>query len=113
VTADFGINPKTVAHLWYTTIKQIPLYQPHAPIDPVAIVNNLLASVFDTKFKNAGRKPKFVPEVVLDETKTIDPFARRTIRSLARDITYGFTVTIRVESVNGLVGTELFRSRAT
>ena len=26
VATDFGINPKTVDHLWHTTMKQVPLY---------------------------------------------------------------------------------------
>jgi hypothetical protein len=83
VAADFEIHPKTVAHLWYTTMKQVPTYQAHAPIDPAAIVANLPASVFDTKFKNAGRKPTYDAEDVIQEIKNIDPSARRSIRSLA------------------------------
>jgi hypothetical protein len=35
------------------------------------------------KFANAGRKPQFDHETVLQETKNIDPNARRSIRSLA------------------------------
>jgi hypothetical protein len=35
------------------------------------------------KFKNAGRKPQYEPETVLQEIKIIDPNKRRSVRSLA------------------------------
>jgi hypothetical protein len=57
--------------------------RPNLPIDPPFILANLPATVFDTKFKNAGQKPQYEPETVLQEIKIIDPNKRCSVRSLA------------------------------
>jgi hypothetical protein len=62
---------------------QVNGYQANLPIDPPFIVANLPTTVFDTKFKNAGQKPQYEPEQVLQEIKIIDPNKRRSVRSLA------------------------------
>jgi hypothetical protein len=79
----FQIDPKTVGKLWKSTMIQVNGYQPNLPIDPPFIAANLPTTVFDTKFKNAGRKPQYEPETVLQEIEIIDPNKRRSIRSLA------------------------------
>jgi hypothetical protein len=58
VGEHFEIDPKTVGKLWKSTLIQVNGYQPNLPIDPPFILANLPATVFDTKFKNAGRKPQ-------------------------------------------------------
>jgi hypothetical protein len=58
-------------------------YQPNLPLDPPFIVSNLPTTVFDTKFKNAGQKPQYDHETVLQEIKIIDPNKRHSVRSLA------------------------------
>jgi hypothetical protein len=73
VADHFEIDPKTVAKLWRSTMTQVNGYQANLPIDPRYIVANLPTTVFDTKFKNAGRKPKYEPEQVLQEIEIIDP----------------------------------------
>jgi hypothetical protein len=60
----------------------IPGYLSNAPIDPKIIADNVPPAVFETKFVNAGQKPQFDHETVLQEIKKIDPNARRSIRSL-------------------------------
>jgi hypothetical protein len=52
------------------------------PIDPPFIASNFPTTVFDTKFKNAGQKPQYNHETVLQEIKIIDPNSRRSVRSL-------------------------------
>ncbi|KAG7337411.1 hypothetical protein IV203_033525 [Nitzschia inconspicua] len=77
------IHPRTVANLWYSTLKQIPGYQPNTPLDPVSLLANVPETAFTTKFENSGRNPKHDRDMLLQEIKNIDPTARRTIRSLA------------------------------
>jgi hypothetical protein len=83
VGEHFEIDPKTVGKLWKSTMIQVNGYQPNLPIDPPFILANLPATVFDTKFKNAGQKPQYEPEQVLREIEIIDPNKRRSVRSLA------------------------------
>jgi hypothetical protein len=83
VADHFEIDPKTVGKLWKSTMIQVNGYQPNLPIDPPLIVANLPTTVFDTKFKNAGRKPQYEPETVLQEIEITDPNKRRSVGSLA------------------------------
>jgi hypothetical protein len=75
--------PATVSNLWHTTMEMVPGYEAKAPIDPSFVVANVPPEAFETKFKNAGQKPQFDHETVLQEIKNIDPNARRSIRFLA------------------------------
>jgi hypothetical protein len=59
VGEHYVIDPKTVAKLWSSTMIQVNGYQPNLPIDPPFVVSNIPTTAFDTKFQNAGRKPKF------------------------------------------------------
>ena len=97
VAEAFNIRPKTVSKLWHTTMKMVPGYQYNAPIDPSFVVANVPAAAFETKFKNAGRKPQFDHETVLQEIKNIDPNARRSIRSLAGAIGVSKTTIARMK----------------
>jgi hypothetical protein len=84
VADHFEIDPKTVGKLWKSTMTQVNGYQPNLPtIDPPFIVANLPTTVLDTKFKNAGQKPQYDHETVLQEIKIIDPNKRHSVRSLA------------------------------
>jgi hypothetical protein len=83
VADHFEIDPKTVAKLWKSTMTQVNGYQANLPIDPPFIVANRPTTAFDTKFKNAGRKPQYEPEQVLQEIEIIDPNIRRSVRYLA------------------------------
>ncbi|KAG7367330.1 hypothetical protein IV203_030001 [Nitzschia inconspicua] len=83
VGEGFNISPETVAKHWHSTLKQIPGYDPKAPLDPPFLLTNVPDAAFATKFKNAGRNTKHDREAVLQEIKKVDPVARRTIRSLA------------------------------
>jgi hypothetical protein len=83
VADHFEIDPKTVGKLWKSTMTQVNEYQPNLPIDPPFIVANLPTKVFDTKFKNAGEKPQYDHETVLQEIEIIDPNSRHSVRSLA------------------------------
>jgi hypothetical protein len=69
IADEFNINPKTVAKLWYSTMKQVTGYQVNAPIYPPSIVSNLPSTAFNTKFENAGRKPQFDHETVARDQK--------------------------------------------
>jgi hypothetical protein len=73
VGAKFNIDPKTVAKQWHSTLILVPGYQSNAPIDPDFIISNVPDSAFDTKFQNAGRKPRFDYDAILQEIKNIDP----------------------------------------
>ena len=67
VGAKFNIDPKTVAKLWHTTLKMVPGYKAEEPINTEYISDNVPSQAFETKFKNAGRKPQFDYETVLQE----------------------------------------------
>jgi hypothetical protein len=79
----FDLFPATVSNLWHRTLKMVPGHEAKAPIDTKFIVDNVPPEAFEMKFQNAGRKPQFDNETVLQEIKNIDPNARRSIRSLA------------------------------
>jgi hypothetical protein len=50
--------------------KQVPGYQPNAPVDHVLIVDTIPDStVFDTKFQKPGCLPKHDPDDVMDAIK--------------------------------------------
>jgi hypothetical protein len=79
----FGLVPATVSNLWRTTLKLVPGYQSNVLMDPDFILDNVPDSAFDTKFQNAGRKPRFDYDEVLQEIKNIDPEGGRSLRVLA------------------------------
>jgi hypothetical protein len=66
------VDPKTVAKLWSSTMLQVNGYQPNLPIDPPFVVSNLPTTAFDTKFQNAGRKPKFELETVFQRIEDVE-----------------------------------------
>jgi hypothetical protein len=49
----------------------VPGYQSNAPIDPKVISANVPPVAFETIFKNAGQKPQFDHETVLQEIKIL------------------------------------------
>jgi hypothetical protein len=72
VAEQFQIDPKTIAKLWKSTMTQVNGYQPNLPIDPSVIVSNLPTTAFDTKFNNAGRKPKLPVDTVFQQMENMD-----------------------------------------
>ena len=59
----FKIDPKTVSTFWKSTLKQVPGYQPGAPLQAKDIALNVPGSAFDTKFQNAGWPHNISPEL--------------------------------------------------
>jgi hypothetical protein len=51
VAVHFQIDPKIVAKLWDLTMKQVPVYQSNAPVNPPAIVSNLPATALIQNLK--------------------------------------------------------------
>jgi hypothetical protein len=86
VGTKFNINPKTVAKLWHSTLKMVHGYLSNSPMNTEYIIDNVPPQAFETKFANAGQKPVFEHETVLQEIKNIDPNARRSMRYLAHAI---------------------------
>ena len=76
VAQKFHIHQATVARLWNSTLKQVPGYQPNASIDPVHIADTIPDSVFETKFQEAGRPPRYLLEDIMNDIKEIDPESR-------------------------------------
>jgi hypothetical protein len=93
----FDLCPATVSNLWHSTMKMVPGHEAKAPINTKFVVDNVPPEAFETKFKNAGRKPQFDHETVLQEIKNIDPNVRRSIRSLAGAIGVSKTTIARMK----------------
>ena len=99
VGQDFDIDPKTIAKLWKSTMtqEQVNGYQPNVPIDPSFIVSNLSTTAFDTKFGNAGRKPKVPIDTIHQQMENIDLQARGSIRFVAGQVGLSKTTIIRMK----------------
>jgi DNA-binding Xre family transcriptional regulator len=100
VAEHFEIDPKTVAKLWSMTMKDVTGYQPNAPINPSTIVSNLPTTAFDTKFNNAGQKPKKVPidtTIHQQRMENIDLQARGSTRFVASQVGLSKTTIIRMK----------------
>ena len=71
VAEPFNVRPKTVSKVWHKTMKMVPGYQSNAPHDPLFVDATVPAEAFETKFQNAGRKPQFDHETVLQEIRML------------------------------------------
>ena len=97
VGEHFQIDPKTVAKLWKSTMAQVNGYQANLPIDPPFIVANLPTTAFDTKFDNAGRKPKFDIDTVFQQIENVDKESRKSLNFVAGAIGVSKTTIIRMK----------------
>jgi hypothetical protein len=97
VAQDFDIDAKTVAKLWSMTTNQVNGYQPNTPIDPPFIISNLPTTAFDTKFENAGRKPKLDMDTVFQQIENVDKESRKSLNFFAGAIGVSKTSIIRMK----------------
>jgi hypothetical protein len=93
----FDLCPAIVSNLWHSTWKMVPGHESKAHINTKFIFDNVPPEAFETNFNNAGRKPQFDHDTVLQEIKNIDPNARRFIRSLAGAIGVSKTTIARMK----------------
>jgi hypothetical protein len=89
VAQDFGIDPKTVGKVWSSTMIQVI-------IDPPLIVSNLPTTAFDTKFKNANRKPKLSIDTVFQQMEDVDQESRGSLRFVTGQVGVSKTTIIRM-----------------
>jgi hypothetical protein len=96
VAQDFGIDPKTVGKVWSSTMIQVIGYQRNALIDPPFIVSNLPTTAFDTKFENAGRKPKLSIDTAFQQMEDVDKESWGSLRFVAGQVGVSKTTIIRM-----------------